>query len=130
MSQTGPCIGRGGASLLVAILVQSSKSLSPILESDHQILAIQTKTAPVLHHSQPFTSTVQVGVDQPSHTRVETGVTSHGFHGSLWRMAFPPVMENSGSDGAMRVLIWGIVLLGGIGVLIVWGLSNAYPTPV
>ena len=39
-------------------------------------------------------------------------------------------MENSGSDGAMRVLIWGIVLLGGIGFLIVWGLSNAYPTSV
>ena len=43
---------------------------------------------------------------------------------------YPPFVENSGSDGAMRVLIWGIVLLGGIGFLIVWGLSNAYPTPV
>jgi hypothetical protein len=25
------------------------------------------------------------------------------------------------------VLIWGIVLLGSIGVFIVWGLVNAYP---
>ena len=39
-------------------------------------------------------------------------------------------MENSGSDSTMHVLVWGIVLLGGIGVFIVWGLVNAYPTPV
>jgi hypothetical protein len=25
------------------------------------------------------------------------------------------------------VLVWGIILLGGVGVFIVWGLSNAYP---
>ena len=36
-------------------------------------------------------------------------------------------MENGGSDSSMRVLIWGIVLLGSIGVFIVWGLVNAYP---
>ena len=39
-------------------------------------------------------------------------------------------MENGGSDSPMLVLGWGIVLLGGIGVFIVWGLANAYPTPV
>jgi hypothetical protein len=36
-------------------------------------------------------------------------------------------MENGGSDSSMKVLIWGIVLLGSIGVFIVWGLVNAYP---
>ena len=36
-------------------------------------------------------------------------------------------MENGGSDSSMNVLIWGIVLLGSIGVFIVWGLVNAYP---
>ena len=38
-------------------------------------------------------------------------------------------MENGGSESTMHVLVWGIVLLGGIGVFIVWGLANAYPTP-
>ena len=28
----------------------------------------------------------------------------------------------------MHVLLWGIALLGGIGVFIVWGLVNAYPS--
>ena len=36
-------------------------------------------------------------------------------------------MENGGSDSSMSVLIGGIVLLGSIGVFIVWGLVNAYP---
>ena len=36
-------------------------------------------------------------------------------------------MEKNGSDGTMNVLIWGVVLLGGIGVFVVWGLANAYP---
>ena len=36
-------------------------------------------------------------------------------------------MENGGSASSMSVLIWGIVLLGSIGVFIVWGLVNAYP---
>ena len=38
-------------------------------------------------------------------------------------------MDNSVSDSTMNVLIWGVVLLGGSGVFIVWGLTNAYPTP-
>ncbi|EAQ68042.1 NADH dehydrogenase subunit NdhQ [Synechococcus sp. WH 8101] len=37
-------------------------------------------------------------------------------------------MDNGGSESTMHVLVWGIVLLGGIGVFIVWGLANAYPT--
>ena len=37
-------------------------------------------------------------------------------------------MEHGGSESTMHVLVWGIVLLGGIGVFIVWGLANAYPT--
>ena len=36
-------------------------------------------------------------------------------------------MENGGSDSTMHVLVWGIILLGGIGVFVVWGLANAYP---
>ena len=36
-------------------------------------------------------------------------------------------MEKNGSDSTMNVLVWGVALLGGIGVFIVWGLSNAYP---
>jgi len=37
-------------------------------------------------------------------------------------------MENGGSESTMHVLVWGIVLLGGIGGFIVWGLLSAYPT--
>jgi len=36
-------------------------------------------------------------------------------------------MEKSGPDSTMNVLIWGVLLLGGISVFIVWGLANAYP---
>ena len=36
-------------------------------------------------------------------------------------------MENGGSESTMHGLVWGIGLLGGIGVFIVWGLTNAYP---
>tara|TARA_Y100001968_G_scaffold312709_1_gene336175 strand:- start:211 stop:315 length:105 start_codon:yes stop_codon:yes gene_type:complete len=30
-------------------------------------------------------------------------------------------------DSNMNVLVWGIILLGGIGFFVVWGLTNAYP---
>ena len=43
-----------------------------------------------------------------------------GSHGSGF-------MEKGGSDSTMNVLIWGVVLLGGISVFIIWGLDNAYP---
>ena len=36
-------------------------------------------------------------------------------------------MDNGRSDSPMKVLVWGILLLGSIGVFIVWGLTNAYP---
>tara|TARA_Y100001968_G_scaffold285827_1_gene286090 strand:+ start:506 stop:625 length:120 start_codon:yes stop_codon:yes gene_type:complete len=36
-------------------------------------------------------------------------------------------MVKMNSDGTMNVLIWGVFLLGGIGLFVVWGLSNAYP---
>ncbi|MAR06895.1 MAG: hypothetical protein CL862_07320 [Cyanobium sp. NAT70] len=55
-------------------------------------------------------------------------VAVHQFRGILWGIAFPVGMENSGSESSMHVLVWGILLLGGIGVFIVWGLMNAYPT--
>ncbi len=37
------------------------------------------------------------------------------------------IVEND-SENNMTVLIWGVFLLGGIGLFVVWGLSNAYPT--
>ena len=37
-------------------------------------------------------------------------------------------MENGVSQNTMQVLVWGIFLLGGIGVFIVWGLVYAYPS--
>ncbi|CAI8178097.1 MAG: hypothetical protein AB8A46_07740 [Prochlorococcus sp.] len=40
------------------------------------------------------------------------------------------VMENSSSESSMHVLVWGIGLLGAIGMFIVWGLANAYPAAV
>lgn len=40
--------------------------------------------------------------------------------------ALPP-METGGSDRPMLVLVSGVLLLGGIGLFIVWGLSHAYP---
>jgi len=36
-------------------------------------------------------------------------------------------MDNIDTEGTMHVLVWGVLLLGGIGVFIVWGLANAYP---
>tara|TARA_B100001996_G_C18136006_1_gene391065 strand:- start:243 stop:377 length:135 start_codon:yes stop_codon:yes gene_type:complete len=33
----------------------------------------------------------------------------------------------SNSDNTMNVLFWGVILLGGIGAFVVWGLANAYP---
>ena len=34
----------------------------------------------------------------------------------------------SDSENIMNVLVWGVFLLGGIGLFVVWGLSYAYPT--
>ena len=38
------------------------------------------------------------------------------------------LMDDNGWESTMNVLIWGVILLGGIGFFVVWGLSNAYPT--
>tara|TARA_Y100001968_G_scaffold332132_1_gene389194 strand:- start:945 stop:1064 length:120 start_codon:yes stop_codon:yes gene_type:complete len=35
-------------------------------------------------------------------------------------------MEKTNFDSTMNVLIWGVVLLGGIALFVLWGLSNAY----
>jgi len=35
-------------------------------------------------------------------------------------------MEKADFDST-NVLIWGFVLLGGIGLFVFWGLANAYP---
>ena len=36
-------------------------------------------------------------------------------------------MLNNDFDKTMNVLIWGVILLGGIGLFVVWGMNNAYP---
>ena len=56
------------------------------------------------------------------------GGGNHRFHGSLGTIARTlAAMDNGRSESPMKVLVWGIVLLGGIGMFIVWGLTNAYP---
>ena len=35
-------------------------------------------------------------------------------------------MDQGGSEGAMGLLVTGLLLLGGIGLFIRWGLSHAY----
>ena len=39
----------------------------------------------------------------------------------------PGGSDPSGSDNPMLVRVWGILLLGGIGAFIGWGLTHAYP---
>jgi len=38
-------------------------------------------------------------------------------------------MQQGGTDSPMQVLIWGVLLLGAIGLFIVWGLTHAYAYP-
>ncbi len=38
------------------------------------------------------------------------------------------VMDKSNSDNTMSVLVWGVFLLGGIALFVIWGLTNAYPS--
>jgi hypothetical protein len=105
-----------------------SQSLSPVFQRHDEIVPIQTKAAPVFNDTQPFSCSIQVGIDQPRHSQVGVCFDNHRLHGSLRRIACSPAaMDNSGSESTMHVLVWGIILLGGIGVFIVWGLSNAYP---
>ena len=49
------------------------------------------------------------------------------WHPLLDDMYLDFIVEND-SENNMTVLIWGVFLLGGIGLFVVWGLSNAYPT--
>ena len=128
MLQASTGVGAGGAGLLVAVVMEPSQPLSPILDAHHQILLLQPETAPVLDNPQAFPGTVEVGIDQPCHPRIQGGLARGRIHGTLWAMVSASVMENGGSESTMHVLVWGIVLLGGIGVFIVWGLVNAYPT--
>ena len=60
---------------------------------------------------------------------IKRRLASHQIRGTLWELANARIMQNGGSESSMHVLVWGIVLLGSIGVFIVWGLANAYPTP-
>ena len=108
--------------------MQSPQPLTPVLEAYHQILLLQPEAAPVLDHPQAFPGTVEVGVDQPCHPWIQGCLVWGWIHGTLWATFSASVMENGGSESTMHVLVWGIVLLGGIGVFIVWGLVNAYPT--
>ena len=49
-----------------------------------------------------------------------TGLGWGGFH------CLKSAMDQGGSESAMGLLVTGILLLGGIGLFISWGLSNAY----
>ena len=128
MLQSGAGVGAGGAGLLVAVVMESTQALTPVLEAHHQILLLQPEAAPVLNHPQAFPGTVEVGVDQACHPWIQGCLAWGWIHGTLWATVSASVMENGGSESTMHVLVWGIVLLGGIGVFIVWGLVNAYPT--
>ncbi len=33
---------------------------------------------------------------------------------------------NDGRERTMNLLIWGVILLGGIALFVIWGLNNAY----
>ena len=41
-----------------------AEALTQILEPGHQIRAVQPEAAPVLHHPQPFSRAIEVGVQQ------------------------------------------------------------------
>ena len=109
--------------------MELTEPLAPVLEADHQIIPFQAKTAPVLNDAQPFSGPIEIGIDQPCHTLINRRLASHQIRGTLWELANARIMQNGGSESTMHVLVWGIVLLGSIGVFIVWGLANAYPTP-
>ncbi len=42
----------------------------------------------------------------------------------------PAFMEKDVNESAMNLLIWGVLLLGGIGAFVIWGLANAYPAGI
>ena len=44
--------------------VQQTEALAQVLEPGHQIRAVQPEAAPVLHHPQPFSRAIEVGVQQ------------------------------------------------------------------
>lgn len=62
-----------------------------------------------------------------------TGRLGHWVFFSLVAKRWEPVAKDSGgndvisSDNPMLVLVSGILLLGGIGLFISWGLTHAYP---
>jgi|TARA_E500000331_G_C16639772_1_gene448001 hypothetical protein len=51
---------------------------------------------------------------------------THVFRANVKKVSLPLFMEKTDFDST-NVLIWGVVLLGGIGFFVVWGLTNAYP---
>ena len=118
-----------GTGAAVAIVMLLPQSLPPVFKRNDEIVPIQSKATPVFNDTQPFSCSIQVGVDQPRHAQVGVCFDNHRLHGSLRRIACSTAaMDNSGSESTMHVLVWGIILLGGVGVFIVWGLSNAYPS--
>ena len=109
----------------------SAELLAPMLERCHQIGVIEPESTPVFDHAQAFPRPIEIGIDQPVDACLGLVGDNHRFHGSLGTIARTfAAMENGGSDSPMKVLVWGILLLGGIGVFIVWGLTNAYPGSV
>ena len=82
-------VGDGGAGSLVALLMQLAESLTPILQADHQVIPLQSETAPVLNDPQPFAGSIEIGIDQPCHTGIQGRLATHQIRGTLWRIALP-----------------------------------------
>ena len=126
MAETNPRVCGRRSRLFVDASVESTQALPPILELYNKIVALKAKPAPVLNDAQAFPGSIEIGIDQSCNSPIDRWPLIHRFHGTLSTI-LSINMENGGSDSSMKVLIWGIVLLGSIGVFIVWGLVNAYP---
>jgi len=149
VAEAGRSIAGAVARQLVAVVVELSEPLAHVLGAGHQIVAGQAETAPVFDHPQPFPGPIEVGIDQAAHRcrrqggghrfgvrwcRLDhTGRPGHWVFFSLVAKRWEPVAKDSGgndvisSDNPMLVLVSGILLLGGIGLFISWGLTHAYP---
>ena len=70
MGQTSGAIGGGVAGLAVAGQMAAAQLLAQVLEAFHQIAAIEAKAGPVFGHPQALAGTIEVGVQQPQHRRI------------------------------------------------------------
>ena len=83
MLQAGSAVGGGGTTLFVEVVMAPPQSLAPVLEGHHQVFPLQPEATPVLHDPQSLAGAVEVGIDQPRHTRIRTRRAVHHFRGTL-----------------------------------------------